>query len=467
MRFGSLAGATIGADRLRCAGNTHPMQVFGTEGAGSAAEWGVSGTEFPVLVPQVLIERTGTGALIDLLRIKLGFPPEVFALAACPVIEGYAGFVQLLPVPESRHHVHPGGRLSHGLEIALRALDHRRGQILPRSAPPEVIGAQAHRWTYAVFVAALLYDTENTPSGLRILMRVRGGDSKPWDPLAGSMLAQGASSYRMEIVEGDAIRDDRHRALPGRLFGQCVPEPVRVWLAGDATLMPELSGWFSGDGAGARGAIAELVLRAAMSPGAGDRSRQMVPSRQVSGAAPSAQAGHSEDSVAEDVETKFLEDVIEKVPARKPPLARALADGATEVARRFIGWLQSGISDGTIRVNERGALVHGVPEGMLLVSPRIFREFVRPLARCGHEGRVGLPNEGTEAAKWVQRRVLRAGWHVEAEGGINILVYQVMHGERAVARLSGVVIRNPEQLIGHSPTLNPALVRSPETRERA
>ena len=40
-------------------------------------------------------------------------------------------------------------------------------------------------------------------------------------------------------------------------------------------------------------------------------------------------------------------------------------------------WLKRGVCAGNIRVNESGALVHGVPEGMLLVSPGIFREFAR------------------------------------------------------------------------------------------
>lgn len=468
------------------------MQIVANEGSGLAADAvAVTGAEFPVLVPKVLIERTRTGALIDLLRIKLGFPPEVFARAAYPVIEGYAGFVQLLPAPESRHHARPGGRFSYGLEVALRALDHRRGQILPRGAAPEVIGAHAHRWTYAVFVAALLYGTGSTVTGLRILTRVRGRDPRPWEPLAGSMLAQGVSIYRVEIVEGDAVRDDRHRALSGRLFEECVPEPVRAWLAEDATLMPELLRWLSVDGSGPHGAIAELVLRAAMGSSARERSRRTDPPGQVSSTALSAHVEQGEGAAAEDVETEYLEDALEDAPKREPPPARAPAPdtagpeaqvgghpvssrpapaaraGATEVARSFIGWLKQGISDGTIRVNERGALVHGVNEGMLLVSPRIFREFAKQLGKHEHEGRGRAPGDATEAAKWVQRQVLRAGWHVQAEGGINMVAYQVMREDRAVSRLSGVVIRNPAQFVDPAPPINPVLVRSAETQERA
>src|SRR5574341_324492 len=50
---------------------------------------------------QALIERTRTEPVVERLRIKLGFPREVFERAVSPLIEGYAEFVQLLPAPGS------------------------------------------------------------------------------------------------------------------------------------------------------------------------------------------------------------------------------------------------------------------------------------------------------------------------------------------------------------------------------
>jgi hypothetical protein len=40
-------------------------------------------------------------------------------------------------------------------------------------------------------------------------------------------------------------------------------------------------------------------------------------------------------------------------------------------------WVRQGIADGTLPVNVRGALVHGVEDGLLLASPGIFRAFIR------------------------------------------------------------------------------------------
>lgn len=55
----------------------------------------------------------------------------------------------------------------------------------------------------------------------------------------------------------------------------------------------------------------------------------------------------------------------------------AVDDAASDAARRFMSWLQQGLADGSLRVNEPGALVHFVDAGMLLVSPRTFKAAYR------------------------------------------------------------------------------------------
>ena len=171
--------------------------------------------ERPALSAQAIIDRSGAANLIVLLRVRMGFPAESFALAARPLIDGYAEFVQLRPMPGSSRYGGPGGQLQRGLVTALRALDHRRGQILPRNAPPEILGALAHRWTYAVFAAALLRDVGGRPSD-------------------------------------DSVR----------MFERWVPPIVQAWLAEHPPLMAELRAVLAGR-ADASSAIAELVERAA------------------------------------------------------------------------------------------------------------------------------------------------------------------------------------------------------------
>ena len=191
-------------------------------------------TDQPVLNAQALIDGLGLGNAIGVLRIRIAFPAEVFTLAARPLIEGFAEFVQMLPVRGlgSRRFGRPGGQLQRGLTSALHALERRRGQILPRGAAPEVIGALAHRWTYAVFVAALLRDMALTSEGLRVWL-TKGADLPyAWDPAVGSMRACAAHAYTVESMPTEMLPAPAAPGLALELFERCVPGLIQDWLKG-------------------------------------------------------------------------------------------------------------------------------------------------------------------------------------------------------------------------------------------
>jgi hypothetical protein len=344
-------------------------------------------SERPALCAQAIVDRGGAANLIVLLRVRMGFPAESFALAARPLIDGYAEFVQLRPVPGSGRYGGPGGQLQRGLVTALRALDHRRGQILPRNAPPEILGALAHRWTYAVFAAALLRDVGEGPS------------------------------------------DDRVR-----IFERWVPPSVQAWLAEHPPLMAELRAVLVGR-ADASSAIAELAERAAT--GARPRVEATLPPAQTTSTAGAVKASVETAPIAPETDGPEFLDGVDAAGAERP--------------RRFMEWVRQGIADGTLPVNVRGALVHGVEDGLLLASPGIFRAFVR---RDG-------PGQGEpgDAAKRLQREVLRAGWHLRADGGVNLHGYAWKQDGGAVARIHGVVILSPGRFFDPVPPINPALVR--------
>ncbi len=166
-----------------------------------------------------------------------------------------------------------------------------------------------------------------------------------------------------------------------------------------------------------------------------------------------------------DEEAEYLEAVDDSQPESVAPPSRKSLVADSEVvqtpdaAHRFMAWLQQGLATGTLPVNVAGALVHFVPEGMLLVSPRIFREFA---TRFGDDSNGPAPAAGDpDIGKSIQRQFLRAGWHRRAGKGVNMLSYQVVRGERAVSQLSGVVIPSPERFIHPVPAINPALVHLP------
>ena len=96
---------------------------------------------------------------------------------------------------------------------------------------------------------------------------------------------------------------------------------------------------------------------------------------------------------------------------------------------------------------------------MLLVSPRIFREFAKRFGEDASGCAPAIAAHEPDIGKSIQRQLLRAGWHLRADNGVNILTYQVMRGDRAVSKLSGVVIRNPARFVNPVSPVNPVLVR--------
>ena len=63
------------------------------------------------------------------------------------------------------------------------------------------------------------------------------------------------------------------------------------------------------------------------------------------------------------------------------------------------------------------------------------------------------------SAKRLQREILRAGWHLQAERGVNFHSYQWKGDQRTTSRVSGIVIVEPGRFVDPLPPVNPALVR--------
>lgn len=162
-------------------------------------------------------------------------------------------------------------------------------------------------------------------------------------------------------------------------------------------------------------------------------------------------------------------------PQLLPPVSPALpvpsrsgskdANAPPEAALRFMSWLQAGLADGTLTFNQAGAMVHFVREGMLLVSPRIFQRFAKAFGEDGRGAVSSASPEKKDLGIGIQRQWLKAGWHIRGEKGINILPYQVLRGEKPAARISGVVIADPQRFVSPVPPANPHVVKVADSVE--
>ena len=251
------------------------------------------------------------------LRSLLRLPPEVFAALVEPLIDGLA---------ESQARSARGPLATEGgandlltplLLFTLRALAVRHERILPPNSAPETVGDLAHRWTYAVLVAAVLCHED-----------ARGPD------------------------------------LAAGLFDHVVPELGRRWLVEDpavnAALMDVLAG------RALVGNPIEAILRDAasgslprrLSPGSlGERALDPCAARSQ---APPMTVSSTAEAAAATVGGASVEG-----PA-----------ASDTRASEFIAWLRKRLAKRSIEVNAWGGLVHRVPEGLLLVWPDLFRSFL-------------------------------------------------------------------------------------------
>ncbi len=62
------------------------------------------------------------------------------------------------------------------------------------------------------------------------------------------------------------------------------------------------------------------------------------------------------------------QDEIQAAPSPQPASPR-------ELAAQFIDWVSEGINNRSLLINDAAAYIHCIPEGVLLVSPKIFRAF--------------------------------------------------------------------------------------------
>lgn len=148
-----------------------------------------------------------------------------------------------------------------------------------------------------------------------------------------------------------------------------------------------------------------------------------------------------------------------RVPSRSVA-ARAGARRPRPNAERFLAWVQEGVANGCLPYNESMARVHFVPEGMLLVTPAIFRDF----AQVHPESIEQTPAEDgrtPEPWKQVQRDFQKSGYPVTADGGGAGRSYLLHYNIKGAGgrQLSVMLVPEPERFFNPVPPPN-AMIQS-------
>lgn len=101
-----------------------------------------------------------------------------------------------------------------------------------------------------------------------------------------------------------------------------------------------------------------------------------------------------------------------------------------EIGKHFIKWLRFSLENKKIKVNNPSARVHIVKEGVLLVTPQIFKDYI---------DRFGLKEESVDvmdAVKRVQNRVQKLKLHIKAVNSMNVHFYNIV-GSNKKSKING------------------------------
>ncbi len=135
--------------------------------------------------------------------------------------------------------------------------------------------------------------------------------------------------------------------------------------------------------------------------------------------------------------------LINKKPAKEP----------SQTCVEFIHWIQEEIAHHLMTYNQSNSMVHFVPEGVALVSPAIFRSYLKSQSD-------DVNDVITEAdVKQLQKEVTDAELHLRHENS-NIVFYEVAKkGGLKLSRLACIVLVAADKYFAPVPPINPVLTR--------
>jgi hypothetical protein len=290
----------------------------------------------------------------------------------------------------------------------------RRGYLLPNGASSECISEQQEVWSFAVLSAALLHDIGQPFTDVMISLRDREGRALHCS-LACDDLPTGAS-YRPEFCREQ--QDQHHQSIPLLIAGQIIPKTALQWLSQYPGVFNLWRLTLSGRYAEA-GMLGEIITKA-------DQYATPKPLSQNIG----NQRLHAE---AES----------ESHPSDQP-VATSRRAKEKQAGQAFLKWLRQQIVDDTIGINTDNAQLHTVEEGLLIVSPALFRRYLR------HVDHLELEE--------LQKGFQLLGIHRMMAPNQPIWIYR-QQGRKRNSKLHGMLISDPLTVLelDHLPESNPLL----------
>lgn len=271
--------------------------------------------------------------MVDQLRQTLGLDPRVFDQLVLPVLYRYIAFVHLLPASQTHHHRGAGGLLRHGLEVAFFAARASEGVVFVPFGTPRERHELEPRWHVAVALAGLLHDLGKSVADVGVTDREGKSEWRPYlETLLEWAMDRGVERY---FLRWNDRRHKQHEMYNKMVADRVLTPEIIQWLS---TLEPEITRTLFETiaGANADSDMYRLVLEA------------------------------DQKSVEADLKANHL-------PAN-PSLG-------VPVEKHILDTMRCLMSNGAWTVNERGARVWVLRDGVHVVWKQAAEEVVASLAK--------------------------------------------------------------------------------------
>ena len=167
-----------------------------------------------------------------------------------------------------------------------------------------------------------------------------------------------------------------------------------------------------------------------------------VPAEQPEAADSAPDAVLLDPLLEEPAETPELTGHDVSLPPQASQASQARQPASLECAsteQLFLRWLRDGAASGKLEINTKNARIHRIPEGLILVSPAAFQDFV-------------TQSETPLEWKNVQTRVRKLALHRKTANGENFHTF-LAEGQRRSGMLKGMLFPDPRAILPNGDTL--------------
>ncbi len=334
------------------------------------------------------------------------------------------------------HYANAGrsGEVHTLLTQTYHSLGYRQAMLLPPGALAEDIEPRSYRWTFGVFVAAMLHDLRWSgawvvaePAALRDLLRPwMDAHSLQW-LLEDEELSQHLQDFLSQPQGHNVLH---HLVRSGRDATHTLERPAAVTVQAAA-------------------AAVTLPPPAAAEPASVDAPVAAITS--------AAAALLPANAAPQEPATTAADDRPEPTRASPAPHAPPATSGPA-LAQGFMQWLTQGLADQTILSNAPDARVHFAADGMVLVAPGIFQQYASEHPNGPLQA---TPPDITAFGKEVLRAVCAEGWHLRGPQNANMHRFQFKRSSdgKTPPVLRALVIQAPQRFITTPPPPHPGLSR--------